>query len=633
MATCHSLRKIDNELVGDPLDVKMFDFTGWSYEEGEGSGNNDDDPEQKLSPSVARPPPGREYDLDDAEDNTRKPVELGVLRQFEFVSQLRRASVIVRRFGSKSGDIYVKGAPEVMKEICRPESFPTDYEELLAFYTHRGFRVIACATKSIAKLNWLKVQKMKREEAESNLDFVGFIVFENKLKDSTAPVIEELERANIRKVMCTGDNILTAISVARECGLINKTAHCFVPHFAEGDSRNPLSKLSWESVDDPVFKLDENSLKPLPPPPEADVSLPYDVSNLRNYSLAVSGDVFRWIVDFASEAVLREMLVAGQVFARMSPDEKHELVEKLQSIDYCVGFCGDGANDCGALKAADVGISLSEAEASVAAPFTSRQFDISCVPQVIKEGRAALVTSFSCFKYMSLYSAIQFCSVSFLYASASNLGDFQFLFIDLALILPIAIFMGWSGAYPILSRKRPTANLVSRKVLVPLLGQMTLCILTQSLAFTLVRRQPWYQPPVLDPNHSNSLNSQNTALFLVSCFQYILSAVVLSVGRPYREPITANLPFILTIFLALALSTYMLFDPADAVMRAMELTPMDAGFKGVLFALGLGNFGVAWMAEWLVFPGVAKWVGVLGERVKGDKRRKAYKVIQESMRV
>ena len=42
-----------------------------------------------------------------------------------------------------------------------------------------------------------------------------------------------------------------------------------------------------------------------------------------------------------------------------------------------------------------------------------------------REGRAALVTSFCCFKYMSLYSAIQFTSVSFLYASASNLADFQ----------------------------------------------------------------------------------------------------------------------------------------------------------------------------------------------------------------
>lgn len=78
------------------------------------------------------------------------------------------------------------------------------------------------------------------------------------------------------------------------------------------------------------------------------------------------------------------MLVLGKVFARMSPDEKHELVEKLQSIGFACGFCGDGANDCGALKAADVGISLSEAEASVAAPFTSRVFDIRCVLEVIR---------------------------------------------------------------------------------------------------------------------------------------------------------------------------------------------------------------------------------------------------------
>lgn len=635
MATCHSLRLIDDALLGDPLDEKMFNFTGWTFTEGEQGGNAGEDEQDKLRPSVARPPPGREYDIDDEEDDeNRKPIELGVLKSFEFVSQLRRASVIVRQFGSKTGQVYVKGAPECMKDICRPDSFPTDYEELLSFYTHKGFRVIACATKTL-KVNWLKMQKMKREEAEKDLEFVGFIIFENKLKPTTTPVIEELERANIRTVMCTGDNILTAISVARECGLINKTAHCFIPHFVEGDSRTALASLSWESVDDPLFKLDENTLKPLPPPAEADVSLPYDISNLRNYSLAVSGDVFRWIIDFAPEKVLREMLVCGQVFARMSPDEKHELVEKLQSIDYCAGFCGDGANDCGALKAADVGISLSEAEASVAAPFTSRVFDISCVPQVIKEGRAALVTSFSCFKYMSLYSAIQFTSVSFLYASASNLGDFQFLFIDLLLILPIAIFMGWSGAFPKLSRKRPTASLVSRKVLTPLLGQIVFCVLTQAIAYEYVQKQPWYRPPIVDKDHSNSLNSQNTALFLVSCFQYILSAVVLSVGKPFRQPMSQNLPFVLTIMFALIITCYMLFDPAKWLTKLMELTPMSVSFKVFLLVLGLGNFFVAYAGEKYVLPILARWIGLAKVKMnpKWKKKRKEYKLIKEDMKL
>src|SRR6266403_456986 len=107
-----------------------------------------------------------------------------------------------------------------------------------------------------------------------------------------------------------------------------------------------------------------------------------------------------------------QMLARCQIFARMSPDEKNEVVERLQAIGYTVLMCGDGANDCAALKAADVGISLSEAEASVAAPFTSRTPDISCVLDVIKEGRAALVTSFSCFKYMLVHINLRCRTVS-----------------------------------------------------------------------------------------------------------------------------------------------------------------------------------------------------------------------------
>ncbi len=69
MATCHSLRVVNEELVGDPLDLKMFEFTGWSFEEGEHkSGNAEGEEEIKLSPSVARPPAGLDYGVDDSDD-------------------------------------------------------------------------------------------------------------------------------------------------------------------------------------------------------------------------------------------------------------------------------------------------------------------------------------------------------------------------------------------------------------------------------------------------------------------------------------------------------------------------------------------------------------------------------------
>lgn len=191
MATCHSLRVIDNELLGDPLDVKMFQFTDWTFEEGVQQADAAfDDEQNQLTPSVARPPQGWEYDIDDPEPpEDRKPIELGVLRQFEFVSQLRRASVIVRQFGHQGAQVYLKGAPECMRDVCRPESFPVDYEELLSFYTHRGYRVIGCASKTMPKLNWVKTQKMRRAEAESDMDFMGFIIFENKLKPTTASTL------------------------------------------------------------------------------------------------------------------------------------------------------------------------------------------------------------------------------------------------------------------------------------------------------------------------------------------------------------------------------------------------------------------------------------------------------------
>ncbi|KAL9932858.1 hypothetical protein V8E36_008113 [Tilletia maclaganii] len=621
LATCHSLKIVDGEVIGDPLDIKMFEFTGWTLDEGQdrsarassqtgtakyGKSNVPDRP-PALVQTVVRPPGGQAFEVEDAIKAGRHAhfLELGVLRTFEFVSALRRMSVIVKRLKSESMEVFVKGAPEVMADICDKDSFPEDYEDLLTYYTKHGYRVIACAGKTMAGMSWIKAQRLRREQAESGLRFLGLIIFENKLKEGTTPAIATLRQADIICKMVTGDNPQTAVSVARECGMVGQSAHVFMPTFVEGSSRQPRAVIEWTSLDDDRVHLDPYTLRPH----EADPHV-MDVAELdfQDYQLALTGDVFRWMIDFAPVETLRRMLIKGTIFARMSPDEKHELVERLQILGYTVGMCGDGANDCGALKAADIGISLSEAEASVAAPFTSRIPDITCVIEVIKEGRAALVTSFSCFKYMALYSLIQFTSITILYNLASSLGDFQFLYIDLFIILPVAVAMARTLPYPDIHPKRPTANLVSKKVLTSMLGQVIICACVQLFTFLYTRAQPWYDPPELNPDELNVINPENSSLFLVSSFQYILVAGVFSVGPPYRKPMYTNPMLMLSLAVLTAFSLYFLFVPSGWFFDILGLVSFPRAFHVSLLIIVLVNVVLSVIFESLAIEPVTAFL-------------------------
>ncbi|XP_042231974.1 polyamine-transporting ATPase 13A3-like isoform X3 [Homarus americanus] len=566
MATCHSLTYLNGQLTGDPLDVKMFEATKWSLEEPtQGSSNYD-----QMTPAVVKPS-NREMYMDPpnitniVETPFQVPYEIGIVRQFPFSSSSQRMSVIVRMLGQQHMDLYAKGAPEVIQSLCRPESVPDDLGPILTQYTVQGFRVIALAYRTIkTKLSWHAAQRISRDQVECDLTFVGLLILQNMLKPETKPVICQLQKANIRTVMVTGDNILTAISVARDCCMVGVTDHVYEAKVTPPTCDHP-SSLTFEPADSPDMIVH---------PAAQDVSImSINMDSISpKYHFAVTGKAWALICQHFPDLVPR-IIARGTVFARMSPDQKAQLVEELQAINYIVAMCGDGANDCGALKAAHVGISLSEAEASVAAPFTSHTNNIECVPQVICEGRCALTTNFSVFKYMALYSIIQFVSVLILYSAYTNLSDPQFLYIDLFIVTVIAIFMGYTGPNLELVAVKPLGNLLGAVNMFSILSQIFLVILFQVIAYFYLLQQSWFVPnkPTEIGEVDNVVSWETATIFYVSSFQYLTLCITYSPGRPFRKPLVTNVWLTVSLLILTVTTLLMLLCPWSWLMTLMKI--------------------------------------------------------------
>ena len=126
-----------------------------------------------------------------------------------------------------------------------------------------------------------------------------------------------------------------------------------------------------------------------------------------------------------------------------------------------VAMCGDGANDCGALKQAHIGLSLSQTEASVAAPFTSQITHISSMVELLKECRAVLATNFSLFNLMALYSLIQYTSTVICQFYFSYPADFQYLFWDIFCNFFFFLTFGYTKTADRLSKAIPNSSLFS----------------------------------------------------------------------------------------------------------------------------------------------------------------------------
>ncbi|XP_001087655.2 polyamine-transporting ATPase 13A2 isoform X3 [Macaca mulatta] len=581
LATCHALSRLQDTPVGDPMDLKMVESTGWVLEEEPAA----DSAFGTQVLAVMRPPLW-EPQLQGMEE---PPVPVSVLCRFPFSSALQRMSVVVAWPGASQPEAYVKGSPELVAGLCNPETVPTDFAQMLQSYTAAGYRVVALASKSLPTVSSLEAaQQLTRDTVERELSLLGLLVMRNLLKPQTTPVIQALRRTRIRAVMVTGDNLQTAVTVARGCGMVAPQEHLIIVHATHPERGQPAS-LEFLPMESPTVV---NGIK------DPDQAASYTVEpDPRSRHLALSGPTFGIIMKHFPK-LLPKVLVQGTVFARMAPEQKTELVCELQKLQYCVGMCGDGANDCGALKAADVGISLSQAEASVVSPFTSSMASIECVPMVIREGRCSLDTSFSVFKYMALYSLTQFISVLILYTINTNLGDLQFLAIDLVITTTVAVLMSRTGPALALGRVRPPGALLSVPVLSSLLLQVALVTGVQLGGYFLTLAQPWFVPLNRTvPAPDNLPNYENTVVFSLSSFQYLILAAAVSKGAPFRRPLYTNVPFLVALALLSSILVGLVLVPGLLQGPLALRNISDTCFKLLLLGLVTFNFVGAFMLE------------------------------------
>ncbi|XP_036900998.1 polyamine-transporting ATPase 13A2 isoform X8 [Sturnira hondurensis] len=546
-------------------------------------------------------------------------VPVSILGRFPFSSALQRMNVVVVWPGAAQPEAYVKGSPELVAGLCSPETVPTNFAQVLQSYTTAGYRVVALAGKPLPIIPRLEAaQQLTRDEVEQQLSLLGLLVMRNLLKPQTTPVIQALRGNCIRTVMVTGDNLQTAVTVAQSCGMVGPQERLVILSATPPERGQPAS-LEFLPVESSA--------------PVNGTKDPHQVSSYRvepeprSSHLALSGSTFGVLMKHFPK-LLPKVLVQGTIFARMAPEQKTELVCELQKLQYCVGMCGDGANDCGALKAADVGISLSQAEASVVSPFTSSVASIECVPMVIREGRCSLDTSFSVFKFMALYSLTQFISVLILYTINTNLGDVQFLVIDLVITATVAVLMSRTGPAPVLGRARPPGALLSVPVLSSLLLQVALVAGVQLGGYFLTLAQPWFQPlNKTVPAPDNLPNYENTVVFSLSSFQYLILAAAMSKGAPFRQPLYTNVPFLVALALLGSVLVCLLLVPG--ILRGpLTLSNIsDTFFKLLLLGLIAFNFVGAFLLESVLdhcLPDCLRWL-----RPKGASKKRFKQLEQE----
>ena len=100
--------------------------------------------------------------------------KLGICKIFEKENSIK--SNIVKEMNDKFYKIYSEGDPELIKNICRKETIPDNYDEIISRSNKEGNEIMGICGKKM-KMNYLQCQRIERNKCESNMIFLGFVYF------------------------------------------------------------------------------------------------------------------------------------------------------------------------------------------------------------------------------------------------------------------------------------------------------------------------------------------------------------------------------------------------------------------------------------------------------------------------
>jgi cation-transporting ATPase 13A3/4/5 len=178
-------------------------------------------------------------------------------------------------------------------------------------------------------------------------------------------------------------------------------------------------------------------------------------------------------------------------------------------------------------------------------------------------------------------------------------------------------------AYHKLSKRQPTASLVSFPVLSSVIGQTIIQGLLQVISYEYAIRQSFFEPlhPDTENMHNNFDCYENTVLFLVAFFEYVGVCAVFSIGKPWRKSAHTNAYFTITFILLTCFSFYIILYPAGLLRDLLILKKIPFESRCVLAGMCTGYFLLAYLFEKIVI----NWLDQVRDRMSAKKKKYSIK--------